>query len=350
MMHTRCPACQTVFRVTSEQLRAKAGKVRCGRCQTVFNAFDQLLDTPPVPPADVSSSTVRVSRELARGPADELAGIVPPDAGPEPTNEFPEAFGLPPAQAAVPEAPSQAPPVPETAEMTRVAASTAAADEGVDSSPPAVVAAAATAAPREETPEASVRAVRAAGLAAAREISETPGYNRWASGVLAGDASGSFSLDEERPLRWPFVLAALLLMVALAAQLLLHYRVEATARHPELRPFFAALGIEVGLPRHSDRVSIESSDLQSDNARGLLLLQAVLRNSANYAQEWPALELTLTDARDAPLARRVLQAADYLPPGDVPPSLQAASDIPVRLWIEPQGVTAAGYRLYVFYP
>ncbi|MDD2884343.1 MAG: zinc-ribbon domain-containing protein, partial [Dechloromonas sp.] len=42
-MRTRCPACDTIFRVTSEQLRMKAGKVRCGQCQHVFNAFDYLL-------------------------------------------------------------------------------------------------------------------------------------------------------------------------------------------------------------------------------------------------------------------------------------------------------------------
>ena len=47
---TRCPACRTVFRVTSEQLRAKAGKVRCGHCQALFNAFDHLADETQVPP------------------------------------------------------------------------------------------------------------------------------------------------------------------------------------------------------------------------------------------------------------------------------------------------------------
>ena len=53
LMRNRCPECGTVFRVTSEQLRLKAGKVRCGQCRTVFNAFDQLLvgaggqDNPP---------------------------------------------------------------------------------------------------------------------------------------------------------------------------------------------------------------------------------------------------------------------------------------------------------------
>ena len=35
---TRCPKCQTTFRVTQAQLRAAGGSVRCGSCLHVFNA------------------------------------------------------------------------------------------------------------------------------------------------------------------------------------------------------------------------------------------------------------------------------------------------------------------------
>jgi len=45
MMITRCPNCNTSFRVTPEQLKAVQGKVRCGQCQHVFNAIDTLLET-----------------------------------------------------------------------------------------------------------------------------------------------------------------------------------------------------------------------------------------------------------------------------------------------------------------
>jgi predicted Zn finger-like uncharacterized protein len=41
-MVTKCPACDTVFRVTPEQLQARAGKVRCGRCMTVFDGAKAL--------------------------------------------------------------------------------------------------------------------------------------------------------------------------------------------------------------------------------------------------------------------------------------------------------------------
>ncbi|MBP7488471.1 MAG: zinc-ribbon domain-containing protein, partial [Azospira sp.] len=46
MILTRCPQpeCQTTFRVTPEQLKARGGKVRCGQCQHVFNALEHLLD------------------------------------------------------------------------------------------------------------------------------------------------------------------------------------------------------------------------------------------------------------------------------------------------------------------
>ncbi|MEO8631547.1 MAG: MJ0042-type zinc finger domain-containing protein, partial [Betaproteobacteria bacterium] len=50
-MYTRCPHCETHFRVTREQLQASSGQVRCGRCQEVFDAFATLAaQLPPTPP------------------------------------------------------------------------------------------------------------------------------------------------------------------------------------------------------------------------------------------------------------------------------------------------------------
>lgn len=42
---TNCPACQTQFVVTDEQLNQYNGKVRCGQCLHVFNAKDELVDS-----------------------------------------------------------------------------------------------------------------------------------------------------------------------------------------------------------------------------------------------------------------------------------------------------------------
>jgi predicted Zn finger-like uncharacterized protein len=39
---TRCPHCDTAFRVYTEQLAARQGKVRCGACGNVFDAYETL--------------------------------------------------------------------------------------------------------------------------------------------------------------------------------------------------------------------------------------------------------------------------------------------------------------------
>src|SRR5688572_25082108 len=44
MLLTRCPECDTTFRVTDETLKKASGQVRCGRCASVFNAYAELQD------------------------------------------------------------------------------------------------------------------------------------------------------------------------------------------------------------------------------------------------------------------------------------------------------------------
>ena len=214
--------------------------------------------------------------------------------------------------------------------------------------PPALLAASADAV--AETPEQSAQAAREAGLVAARELAESSSYNRWAAGTLASDGRGVFDGEEPRRLRWPFVVVGFLLFITLAAQMAHYFRSELVLRLPSLAAGYEALGITIPLPRNPALVSIETSDLQSDNTRGLFVLQATLKNRAGYAQAWPALELSLTDTNDAVVARRVMYAAEYLPPGTTADAFPPNVDIAVRLWIEAKELGASGYRLYIFYP
>ena len=48
-MHTQCPACRTIFKVTSAQLEARGGMVRCGICSAVFHAEQRPLPAAPKP-------------------------------------------------------------------------------------------------------------------------------------------------------------------------------------------------------------------------------------------------------------------------------------------------------------
>ena len=353
-MRTRCPVCSTIFRVTSEQLRLKAGKVRCGHCQSVFNAFDEFLEDAPVP-EDVSIKPEAVLREpLAEAfPASLNPALPEPEFSASVEEELLATTAGFPAEATAETELAEA----EIAEVVteEVAPVQERSRETLPEMPlPELPVAneeqAELPAPRLETPDESTSAAREAGLVAARELNDAPGYNRWAAGTLTGSGLGSFEGDPQQRTVWPFVTVAFLLLLVLLGQLLHHFRTDLVSRWPTAAALYALVAVDVPLPRNSDLVAIEASDLQSDNARGLFVLQASLHNRANYPQAWPALELTLTDTNDTVVSRRVLMATDYLPPAIDPAAFPANGETAIKLWIEAKNIGAAGYRLYVFYP
>jgi predicted Zn finger-like uncharacterized protein len=309
LMKTRCRECGTIFRVTPEQLRVKSGKVRCGQCQTIFNAFDTLIsDEAQILPFKEAIAEPSV---LAEQP------IEPTIAPEEPLEIFPEQMPqTEPEPGFKPEPEQQAP------------------------------------APTEhiESIEESTSAARQAGLVAARELTEVPSYNRWSERTLTGSSLGAFGAEAPPAARWPYVLVALPLLFVLIAQLVFYFRSELVLREPAFAGIFQSLAVDVPFPRNSELVMIETSDLQSDNTRGLLLLQATLRNRASYDQAWPALELSLTDTQDAVIARRVLSVDDYRSTDNKSPVFPAQAEQLLRLTIDAKEIGAAGYRLYLFYP
>lgn len=48
-MLTRCPKCDTLYRLTTAQIEAAEGRVRCSRCNEVFNAIEHLRKTADKP-------------------------------------------------------------------------------------------------------------------------------------------------------------------------------------------------------------------------------------------------------------------------------------------------------------
>lgn len=150
-------------------------------------------------------------------------------------------------------------------------------------------------------------------------------------------------------------IASALTLLALALQLVYHYRTEVGLFLPEAKPLIqrlcAELGCEVPLPRRAELLSIESSDLQADSASpNVMVLTATLRNRASFVQAFPALELSLTSAQDQTVARRVLTPGDYTPRGTrVDSGFAAGSELQVRVYIEAAALRPSGYRLYLFY-
>lgn len=150
----------------------------------------------------------------------------------------------------------------------------------------------------------------------------------------------------------------LLAVALLVVQGAYRYRTELSAVAPAARPALAwgcqLLHCEIPLPRRPELMSIDSSDLQADaKSDAVIVLNAVLRNKAPFAQQLPTLELTLTDERDRPVLRKVLFPRDYLDParqGALRQGLAAGSEMSLRVNFDAGRLRATGYRLYLFFP
>ena len=147
-------------------------------------------------------------------------------------------------------------------------------------------------------------------------------------------------------------LVALLLSAVLAAQWVLQERDRLAARHPDWQPLLARLceplGCTIGAVRDHQAVVIESATL-TRRLGDFYSFDLVLKNTAATALAVPALELSLTDAADNVISRRVF-LPDELP--DVPPLLPPQSTVPIslRLSLAVGELPMAGYRALVFYP
>jgi predicted Zn finger-like uncharacterized protein len=153
-----------------------------------------------------------------------------------------------------------------------------------------------------------------------------------------------------------WAVASALALIALTVQIAFRFRSELVlvwpAAKPALARFCAEAGCDVPLPRRAELMSIEASDLQADGANpGVMVLTALLRNRAAFPQQYPALELTLTDAQDQAVARRVLYARDYLGrSANGEAGFAGNSELAVKIFIEATALKPTGYRLYLFFP
>lgn len=161
-----------------------------------------------------------------------------------------------------------------------------------------------------------------------------------------------------RRARWLWALAAVMALVAMTTQVAYRFRAELAAAWPAarepLREFCRALGCDMSLPRRPELMSIDSSELQADARQGLIVLNAVIRNRARFPQDYPALELTLTDEGDRPVLRRVLSPRDYLERSRAEAltreGIAGGTEAALRVLLDTSRTRATGYRLYLFYP
>ena len=174
----------------------------------------------------------------------------------------------------------------------------------------------------------------------------------------AADAPPAQFLEERGPpSRWRkglWLLLSLAALGALGAQLY-RARTEATVILPALRPVLESVcrvaGCAVPLPRRPELIRIVSDDMHDDPARQVYVLHALLRNTGAFPQQYPEIELTLTDA-GKPVTRRVLLPAEYLEaraaPRLIANGIEAGGEESLRVYVDARGLRASGYELCIF--
>ena len=193
---------------------------------------------------------------------------------------------------------------------------------------------------------------------ATAEDSRPEGVDHDADAAEPGVQELSFMRAARRKAFWrkPWVRAALSVVLLasvalLAAQVAVQERDDLAARVPALRPGLEALCSQWGcvLAPRRDIAAVEVDSSSFQKLRGdEYQFSLVLKNRSAIAVAMPAVELTLTDAADQPVLRRVLLPAHW----NAPQELAAHGEWSVSrtLVLSATGVRITGYRVVAFYP
>lgn len=340
---TQCPHCDTTFRTGISQLQSAEGMVRCGACLTVFAADDNLvpsaeLQTVPLPteeedifslfeeePDQPEPATFKQQDAdddiLTLDLADSIPGRITPSISEQPIWEI---LGE----------------VPPSDEETN-------AEVEANASPDIDVDLDAEAGQPAHHPEP------APALTALRASLEDEGSDDFLfDRIAAGKADEILELDWQQPpprspVLWPY---AALLVLALLGQFVVH-EFDALSENSRTRPWLQSACDVLGcqLPQPVDITAIHSDDLlvrSHPEFSNALSVNMTIRNSGNYPQPFPALNLRFSNARHEAVAVRSFTPAEYLPEG-LPASTPMAVNSPVQIHLDilDPGIEAVNYEV-----
>lgn len=382
---TRCPNCQAMFRVVSDQLKLRGGLVRCGSCRHVFDAIGSLsyideaaltataataeTPAPALSPADSSAADAPLAPEShpASTTEERTARLDEGSASAEPAGErprsLPEAVAARVGDAATSPTPAVDPLAVPTLLAPSVAEQEAASEAVAEADRRSRRKRARHDGGAEDADESERSAVDSGATARATATAEAADSADSADSVDTQEsaaADAAFLRNAQRPRGFSvfFGGGSAVLAIVLLLQAAVLFRTELSTRWPQLRPALVQLcdvyGCSVGWPTRAELLAVVGTELQAIPGTDILELTAVVRNRASYTMALPAVEITLTDTNNRTLARKVFAPVDYLassgePSGRISEGLSAGGDYIVRISFEARGLNAAGFVVYPFY-
>ena len=179
------------------------------------------------------------------------------------------------------------------------------------------------------------------------------------AGMVAAEAQApSFVRQAERAARWRsprmralLSAAALALCATAVLQAVGGFHDTIVERWPASRGVVQTLcgvaGCELQARRQLESLSVEGSSLVEIDGGDRVRLSLSLRNRARAERLLPSIELTLSDAQGATVARRVLTAAEL---GATAPTIAGGAELSLQAVLDVGGARVAGYALDLFYP
>lgn len=345
---TRCPNCQTGFRVSLKHLQAARGSVRCGSCLQVFKAPDNLASgelpddilqslttkTPAKPEATTRQpdpAPESYDDEMIHDHAsdqdelelnEEFMNLSPDDTGssdnnidPHDDDEQPDEFWarnilseLEKETGLLKEAPSKPSQISDTS---------------------------------QETPQPEEQPEHAKPTEKLQSLEDTPVALHY----------GERKQWKPLPLWGSFTFVAI---AALAGQLLF-FNFDTLARQDNWRPFFESTCnlLNCELPGKSDVSQIQTSHLvvrSTSDYENALSVDAIINNRASFSQPFPLIELTFTNDQGKVIASRQFAPDEYLA-GELAGSTLIPPGQPVHLSLQivDPGQEATNYQLF-FHP
>jgi predicted Zn finger-like uncharacterized protein len=350
---TRCPSCETIFRVSTQDVGVRGGQVRCGVCGAAFNALDALVNAAALEHLTTTAPEPRESKPATASSDDDFEISLDID------DSEPNAKALDEVTATESEPATllntEATPVSdEPVIVVDTAGSEPANAASSEETQPAAAIHESAGAASEPQLEASPEII-AATLASA-----TPADSKSDSDLLLMTPRFSIATEPAQPSvrRWVFAALCVLAVIVLAGQAAYVWRNAIAANWPAARPLLlqacALLQCRLDRPMALDHLSIESSDLQAvPDTKDSYTFGALLRSRDTTAVRYPAIELTLTDALNQVVLRRVLMPEQYLDTKQarqIDQGLAANAELPVKITFTVAGPAIVGYRVGLFYP
>ena len=326
---TRCPSCQTSFRVVPDQLRMSEGWARCGQCSEIFDATSSLQDDalPQIGGGDavvdvnIDEGVEAKQSAVVESTTESISNTesLPQPASAKLNVATDEAMAL---KAALQEIVSARQSLNDVSESDNLSGTTNAGQS--------VNASTSTSLVQQQANEAEAPSFL-------RELPDSPQRFAW----------------HKTWVRVSLALVCLVLSALLLVQGAVHERDRLATLFPQAKPALEAacgyLNCTVSTLRQIDAVLVESSTfskIRNDTYR----LSLAIKNTAPYELAMPAVELTLTDAQDQAMLRRVISGAEVNLANRLAANSEWTGAIDLSLRSVNGTERIAGYRVLVFYP